>query len=155
MKQGHDMAEANLSRRDFVRPIILAIALTFLGEMAILLIWGRFLFPAGDFIAKLLWTAVCGLAMGATIGALVTLLVTGRLQGVRVILGTATLYLGVLSLCTLLCYQIDLDLNLFGARQAALLFIAGGMVPAVVSTFLYVWLLYSHKGRRFLARLGV
>lgn len=74
-------------RSEFVRPIVLALALTVLGEVLIFGIWGVLLFPEGNLLRKLGWTLTCGVAMGAAIGALVNVVVTGRLTALRAVLG--------------------------------------------------------------------
>jgi len=74
------MAKMVLERSDFVRSIVVAVSFTFLGEMLIFLIWGVALFPTGVLWRKLVWTMTCGIAMGMTIGALVNVIVTGRLR---------------------------------------------------------------------------
>jgi hypothetical protein len=61
----------------------------------------------------------------------------------------------VLAFCTFLCYRLDHVLGLFGAREAPVLFIAGGLVPALLGSALYGWLLHSHKGATLLARVSL
>ncbi len=42
----------------------------------------------------------------------------------------------------------------FGAHDAPLLFVFGGLVPAFLSAFIYAWLLYAPAGRSVLDRIG-
>ncbi len=145
----------NASRSDFVRPITVAITLTLLGEILLFLIWGVHLFPTGVLWHKAVWTATCGLAMGATIGALVNLVVVGRMRGKTAAFWSGLLYFSVLALCTFLCFEIDLATGShFGAREAPLLFIAGGLVPALATSFVYAWLLFAETGTSVLSKFG-
>jgi hypothetical protein len=149
------MRIAPMQRTDFTRPITVAVTLTFFGEAVIFLLWGVSLFPGGPLWRKAVWTGICGVAMGATIGALVNVAVTGRMAGRTAALCSGVLYFAVLAFCTFLCFEIDLATgSRFGARQAPVLFIAGGLVPAFLSSFLYAWLLFSEPGSRLLTRLG-
>lgn len=138
---------------EFVHAITVAIAMTFLGEMVIFLLWGLVLFPARELVAKFLWTGICGIAMGAVIGAAVNVFVTGRHEGRPAAGFAALISFSVLSFCTVLCYRLDLTFGLFGAKTDPVLFIAGGLLPALVGSGLYGWVLYSRTGRTLLARL--
>lgn len=149
------MAEDRLIRQEFVRPIVLAIFFTLAGEILIFLLWGVVLFPAGTLWRKLAWTMVCGLAMGATIGALVNVFVTGRQSGRPAGIAAGALYFGVLSLCVLICYEIDHAIGFFGAHEEPLLFILGGLVPAAITAVAYGWLLHAENGRAILSRCGL
>lgn len=144
-----------VTRSDFARPITVAITFTLFGEVLIFFLWGAHLFPNGALLPKAIWTGTCGLAMGATIGALVNVVVTGRMDGIKAAFWSGLLYFGVLALCTFLCFQIDRATGSnFGAREAPLLFVAGGLIPAFASSPLYSWLLFSMTGRHLLSRLG-
>lgn len=138
-----------------MRPITVGITFTLLGELLLFLIWGVHLFPNGDHWKKLGWTMSCGIAMGATIGALVTIIVSGRLKGGIAAITAGLIYFLVLASCTILCYRIDLAMGFFGAQAHPTLFIiTGGLIPAFLSSFLYSWLLYSESGRSFLTKVG-
>ena len=122
MSSGFDLRK---TRREFVRPIVVATVLTLGGEMLVFLIWGLGLFPEGSLLSKFVWTATCGIAMGATIAALTIWLVAGRLDGHRAAAAASVVSFAVLAFCTFLCYRLDLSLDLFGARAAPELFISG------------------------------
>jgi hypothetical protein len=143
------------TRQEFLRPILVALALALGGEMLIFLIWSLGLFPDGRLLPKFVWTATCGIAMGASIAAFTLLLVTGRLEGRRAAAAAGLVCFAVLAYCTFLCYRIDLTLDLFGARRAPALFISGGLVPALFGSALYGWLLHARGGSSLLARLGL
>ena len=145
-----------LSRSDLTRPILVALAFNLAGEFLIFALWGLYLFPAGSLWLKAGWTATCGVAMGATIGSLVNLLVTGRMNGAAAAFASGAICCGVTAFCTLLCYWIDLATGShFGAHEAPTLFIAGGLIPALATSIVYPWLLYSAAGVRLLARAGL
>lgn len=142
-------------RQEFVRPITVAIVFTLKGELLIFYIWGVRLLPEGIVWKKLVWTITCGVAMGATIGAFVNITVTGRLHGARGGVVATLVYFLVLAFCTGLCYQIDLAMGFFGARESSLLFILGGLVPAFITSIAYSWLLFSAPGQSALSKIGL
>ena len=143
------------ARKAYLRPVTVAVTFTFLGEMLILYVWGMNLFSDGVFWRKAVWTSVCGVAMGAVIGALVNLIVTERLDGPPAAVTAGFIYFGVLAGCVALCFEIDLATGgAFGAHDAPLLFVFGGLIPAFFSAFVYAWLLYARPGRSLLDRIG-
>ena len=138
-------------RADFVRPVALALAFTMAGELLIFAIWGLWLFPAGPLWGKLGWTLTCGVGMGGTTGALVVLLVAGRLEGIKAGIAAAIIWTAVLAYCVVLCYRIDLEFGWFGAREAPVLFVHwGGLLPTALASLAYGWLLHSTRGRLIL-----
>jgi hypothetical protein len=139
--------EGTITRADFIRPIGLAITLTLFGELVIFLTYGVALFPEGNLLQKFGWILTCGIAMGATIGALVNLFVTGRMTWQRAKIWAGLIWVAVLSYCNILCYLIDLNIGFFGAQSAPVLFLAPGFVAIFLSAFLYSWLLYSWSGK--------
>ena len=141
-----------MTRLEALRPIVNAIGLTFFGEMGILLLWGLWLSPAGSIWPRLLWTATCGVAMGATIATLTIGFVVRRLKSRPALFAAGAIYIGVLTYCTFLCFAIDRNLGLFAAREAPDLFILGGLIPVAVSAPLLVWLAVSEHGARFFDR---
>ena len=131
-----------VARRDFVRPIVVAIVLTIIGELLILFVWGMLLFPSGNIWHKLGWTLTCGVAMGATIGALVNVVVTGRLSGLTAASYAGAIYFVILGICVYICYQTDLSTGYFGAVEAPTLFVLGGLVPAGLTGIAYGYYLH-------------
>lgn len=144
------------ARKAYLRPVTVAVTFTLFGEMLILWIWGMNLFSdVGVLWRKAVWTSVCGVAMGAVIGALVNVFVTDRLDGGSAATMAGLIYFGVLSGCVALCFEIDRATGgAFGAHNAPLLFIFGGLIPAFLSAFIYSWLLYAPAGRSLLDRIG-
>jgi hypothetical protein len=144
----------SIARADYIRPITLGITITAFGEVLIFILRGLLLFPEEDMLTKLAWTATCGIAMGAVIGALINVFVTGRLAGCRAMITCALIYIVVLSYCSVLCYRIDLTIGYFGARSNPELFLAGGFVPALVTSIPYAWFLFSEQGSTILEKVG-
>ena len=140
------------------RALWLSIALSMLGELTILLVWGIFLYPAGDLATKFLWTVVvCGLGMGSTIGALLVLLVVGRLWGAAAIAASTVLSTLVLGVgCNLLCFQLDTHFfHSFGGAENSGLFLWNGVFMAAVGGAITGWLVFTDSGARILTRFGV
>jgi hypothetical protein len=57
--------------------------------------------------------------------------------------------------CELLCLNLDLHFNYFGAQASPLLFSAGGVVGSLVAGAGIGGLLFSEAGRSILARIGI
>jgi len=153
--------EANQDReaiaRAYRRPLVFSIAASVLGEAVLLIVYGMLLNPAGDLVAKALWTLVfCGLGMGSVVGALLVLLVVDRLEGAAAIGASATISAGVLGLfCNVLCYRLDSHyFHYFGAAEQPLLFLAPGIIlPAALGAG-FGWLMFTPRGRAVLDRRG-
>lgn len=121
----------------------LAIFLTTVAEMVYLVVWGMWLFPAGSWLGKSVWTMTCGIAMGSVIGV-GTLLWAEPLRAQRAALWIAATTVAVTgSYCAWLCSTIDARLGYFGGSENTALFIAGGVAPAIVGGLLFGWLLYG------------
>lgn len=118
-----------------------AIAMTTIAEAVYFLIWGVLLFPAGNFVDKLLWTATCAIAMGVIIASIVILAAPTQRRGAFVIAAMSMAIVGVT--CTLLCSWIDTRFNYFGGVEAAELFVFAGVIPAVIGGLLFGWLITS------------
>ncbi|MCW9045224.1 MAG: hypothetical protein OQK35_02730 [Alphaproteobacteria bacterium] len=140
---------------NYKSPLIVAIGLTLIGEAGIFIVFGTQLFPAGNWAAKAVWTGTCGLAMGAVIGALVNIFVTGRLEGVKAETAIGAITLVILSFCNLLCFKLDLELNLFGAHAQSDWFLINGFAGALLMMFLYPWLIATATGQRILERVNL
>ena len=127
--------------------IILATAtdMTILAEMFYLVVWGVLLFPGGSLMAKIVWTAVCGIAMGAVIGSATLAFVEGHRTGATAWLAAASIMAAVGSACAVLCGQIDRTFDYFGGPENWRLFIWSGIIPAILGGPVYGWLLYFRK----------
>lgn len=123
------------------RVLLAAIAMTLGAEVFYLVVFGMFLYPAGNLPAKILWTTTCGIAMGAVIGAAVLLFVENRKSASRRFWMSAAAVLVVGTYCAWLCSRIDATFNYFGGAENALLFILSGVIPAIAGGLLYGWIL--------------
>ncbi len=140
-----------LERSDFVRPILLALALTVAGELFYFVVWGMILFPVGSIAAKFAWTMTCALAMGLSIGSLVGIAVVGRgVSSTAAAIVAGAIYAAILSYCSILCAEIDQVFDFFGGSSEPSLFIWSGIIPAIVTAPIYGWLLFSETGSRFM-----
>ena len=143
-----------VERAHLVRPTSVAVTLTVVGELFYFIVWGLILFPEGATWVKAVWTATCGVGMGAVIGALVVWLVVGRLSGRAAGIASGAIYFAVLAYCSFLCAGIGQATRYFGAHTHTALFVWGGLIPAFLSAFFYGWVLSTARGERLLARLG-
>ena len=120
-----------------------AVALTTAAEVFYLVVWGMWLFPAGNWAAKTVWTLTCGIAMGSVIGV-ATILWAEPLRGHRAALWRAVAVVIVVgSYCGWLCSTIDARLEYFGGAENAVLFIAASVIPAIIGGGLFGWLVYG------------
>ncbi len=93
--------------------------------------------------------------MGATVGALVNVFVTGRLRSGTAAVTAGAIYFSVLAICVALCFEISLSVDYFGAAEAPFLFVLGGLIPAFAKSFAYAWLPYSESGQAIITRTGL
>ena len=144
-----------VNRTAVIRPIAVAVLFTVVGEIIYFLLWGVIWFPAGELWRKVGWTATCGLAMGIVIGAVVLLLAMQSRKRPPALTVTGAVYAGVLLYCTALCLLIARSVGYFGANSDPALFIGGSVIPIIVSTGFYAWLVATENGAKALARIGL
>jgi len=131
------------------RPLIIlgtAIALTSLAEIVYFIVWGMALFPGGSLAGKAVWTATCGIAMGAVVGAATLLLIEGRASGVAAFGMAAAIMAAIGSYCGWLCSRIDARFDYFGGAENGVLFIWSSVIPAIAGGLLYGWWIYGRGG---------
>jgi hypothetical protein len=145
------------TRKMFNRPVIVSLGFTVLGELFLLVIHGIILFPDGNIFYKALWAIVfCGIGMGATLGAFINLIVTGRYSGIKAVIFTILLSFFLLGmLCELLCFKLDLTFHYFGASTNPTLFLLNGMVGSIIAGAGIGELLFSRRGNSVLMGFGV
>ena len=151
----NDIAED--SRKVYIRPLIASLFFAVAGEFLLLVIYGIILFPEGNLLYKALWTILfCGIGMGATLGAGINLFIVGRYSGTKAILSTILLtFLTMGIACDLLCLNLDLHFNYFGAQTNPVLFSAGGVLGSLIGGAGIGGLLFSETGRSILDRIGL
>ena len=149
-------AVAEEARKMYVRPLIVSLFFAVVGELLLLVIYGIILFPEGNILYKVLWTLVfCGIGMGATLGAGINLCIVGRYEGTKAVLLTVLLSFLIMGVaCDLLCLNLDLHFNYFGAQTNPLLFSTGGVLGSLIGGAGIGGLLFSEKGRSILERIG-
>ena len=152
---GNGLAED--TRKMFIRPLTISLFFSVVGEFLLFVIYGVILFPEGNMIYKLLWTLVfCGIGMGATLGAGINLYIVGRHTGHKAILLTILLSFLILGVaCDLLCLNLDLHFNYFGAQTSPLLFSAGGILGSFIAGAGIGGLLFFQTGQTILERIGL
>ena len=140
------MASSGLiERRRLLSVFGLAVLLTTGAEFFYLVVWGMMLFPEGSLAGKAIWTATCGVAMGAVIG-LGTLFFAVPRHGTSLSIWIATaMVLGVGSYCAWLCSAIEARFSYFGGPENTELFIVAGVGPAAIGGVLYGWVLYGRR----------
>ena len=139
----------------YIRPLALAAFFLVPGEAAMFVLWEVTLPSEGSVMARLIWAAVDAVLMTAAVRLLVGFIVGQRYEGAVAAVIASCCYATVLFGGILVCYEIDLELDLFGVRRNPDLFILTSIVPALLSTPLYGWLLHSDFGKSLLARIGL
>ena len=150
-------ALAEDARKIFIRPLIISLFFAVVGELVLLLIYGIILFPEGNLMYKVLWTlGFCGIGMGATLGTGINLFIVGRYSGTKAIMLTILLSFLIMGIaCDLLCLNLDLHFNYFGAQTNPVLFSAGGLIGSLIGGAGIGGLLFSGTGRSILDRIGI
>ena len=145
------------TRKLFIRPLIVSLGFSVIGEFLLLILYGIILFPDGNMIYKILWTlGFCGIGMGATLGTSINLFIIGRYSRLKAILLTTLLAFLIMGVaCDLLCLNLDLHFNYFGAQTNPLLFSAGGMLGSLIAGAGIGGLLFSKTGQSIMERLGI
>ena len=145
------------TRKLFIRPLIVSLGFSVIGEFLLLILYGIILFPDGNMIYKILWTlGFCGIGMGATLVTSINLFIIGRYSGLKAILLTTLLAFLIMGVaCDLLCLNLDLHFNYFGAQTNPLLFSAGGMLGSLIAGAGIGGLLFSKTGQSIMERLGI
>lgn len=141
----------------YIRPLIISLFFAVAGELLLLVIYGIILFPEGNLMYKVLWTlGFCGIGMGATLGAGINLFIVGRHAGLKAIFITLLLSFLIMGVaCDLLCLNLDLHFNYFGAQASPLLFSAGGVLGSILAGAGIGGLLFSETGRSLLETIGL
>ena len=145
------------ARKTYIRPLIISLFFSIVGELVLLVIYGIVLFPEGNMMYKVLWTlGFCGIGMGATLGAGINLFIVGRHVGLKAVLLTVLLSFLIMGVaCDLLCLNLDLHFNYFGAQASPLLFVTSGVLGSLIAGAGIGVLLFSETGRSILGRIGI
>lgn len=139
----------------YIRPLALAAVFTVPGEAMLFVFWGMVLYPDGDMVAKLLWTAASGVGTAVAIGLMVGFIVGGRYEGTIAGIISSFCYATVLVAAILISYEVDVALDVFGVRRDPMGFVLTGVVPTFLTTPLYGWLLHGKAGKALLSRIGL
>lgn len=143
-------------RRQYLRPLYMALGITFMGEAVLFALYGVVLFPQGPILTKLAWAVACALGMGAVAGVFVTLLVVGKLDDTQAMWASTLIW--VLSLgvgCNALCLYLGRQFGMWGAHTHPEAFLAGGFFPSVLGGVVYSYALFTQNGRVLLAKIGL
>lgn len=145
------------ARNTYIRPLKVSLGFSVIGEFLFLIIYGIILFPNGNLIFKVLWALIfCGIGMGATLGAGINLYIVGRHTGHKAIWLTSLLSFLILGVaCDLLCLNLDLRFNYFGAQTSSLLFAAGGIFGSLIAGVGIGGLLFSKTGQSIMEQIGI
>lgn len=152
------MQDTSINPASYLRPLYVAIAFSVAGEALILVVFGLILFPEGNLLNKVLWTLLyCGVGMGATLGALLNMFVVNRIKSVASSLfATAILSALVLGVaCNLLCLNLDMHFHYFGGHTNPVLFYVNGLAMSIIGGLMMGWLLFTARGTRVLAKIGL
>jgi hypothetical protein len=145
------------ARKMYIQPLMVSLGFSVIGEFLLLIIYGIILFPGGNMIYKVLWTLLfCGIGMGATLGTCINLFVINRYSGIKAFLLTILLAFMVMGIaCDLLCLNLDLHFNYFGAKTNPFLFSTGGILGSLIAGAGIGGLLFSKAGQSLMGKLGI
>lgn len=144
-------------RNRYIRPLVVSILVIEMGELFLLIFYGMVLFPEGNMFHKVLWTLVfCGIGMGATVGALTSIFVVDRFDGITAVLMTTLASFLILGIaCNWLCLNLDMHFHYFGASTNPYLFSSGSVIGSIIAGLVIGGLLFTEKGNGILERLGM
>lgn len=142
-------------RSRYFRPLVLAAFFALPGAAITFVFWGLVVSSGGDVRAKLLYAVASGVGETVAVGFMVGFIVSGRYEGMIAGVISSLCYATVLIAATLICYEIDMALNLFGVPRDPGLFFMTSVVPALLTAPLYGWLLHGRMGKALFARLGL
>jgi len=146
-----------LTRKHFIRPIVVSLIFTTIAELFLLLYYGIYLSDEGSILDKIIWTlGFCGVGMGLSLGGLINLFIVGRFnQKTRIILTTicTTLTLGIA--CNWLCMNLDRHFRFFGGADDPLLHFLPSFIGSIIGGWLLGWLLFTTKGNLILNNIGL
>ena len=145
------------TRSRYIRPIIVSIAMTEIGEIFLLILYGIILFPEGSIIHKILWTLVfCGIGMGATLSATINIMIIDRFNGKKAIVLTTALSLIILGVaCNYLCLNLDRHFHYFGGSSYPHLFTFGSIAGSIVGGIIVGVMLFTKAGNKHLQKVGI
>lgn len=147
--------ESSSDWRNYTRPLALAAVFTVSGNAEVFVAWELHHHQDGDVVVRLLWVAAAALIMAVTIGVMVGFIVGGRYEGLVAGVISSFCYGTVLVGGILASYELDVAIDLFGVEKDPELFILTVVVPTLLTTPLYGWLLHSKVGNALLARVGL
>ncbi|KAL0935464.1 uncharacterized protein CTRU02_210055 [Colletotrichum truncatum] len=109
---------ASKRRAIYLRPFLLFWINSFLFEVVMLSVSIAVFSGWRDIFQRFMWTIVfCPLGMGGAMGGLINAFIVDRIYGNRAVHFVAILSILVLGTCNNLCYNLDLMLGWFGAKD--------------------------------------
>jgi len=139
-------------RKRYIRPLVVSVAMTEIGEALLLIGYGLILFPGGNLLSKVVWTLLfCGIGMGASLGAAISVFVVDKFDGIKGVIVTTALSFAMLGIaCDLLCLNLDRQFHFFGGTSNPNLFIWGSIVGSIVGGLTVGILIFTRKGNELL-----
>jgi hypothetical protein len=144
------------SRKLYLRPLYIATAFSWFGELGLFLYYGVYANDTGHYLEKLIWTlGFCGIGMGMTLGGLIDLLLVGRVGPKAGIIGCVVLAVVTTGFaCNWLCYHLNRELDYFGQAGApAMSFLMPGLLVSPFAGWFLGWACFTEGGDRFLSKL--
>src|SRR6516164_10509284 len=147
----NDLYVESLEGRRAARTIKLFILLGWMTETFFLffgMIWFPQLHP--PLIPRLIWTQIlCGIGMGAAVGALAYLSASGFRQGSRAaLIITAIMGAAALAVCNSVCFFVDSrpGVDYWGTHENPALFLTKGYAVSILGGIVGSWLLNTKTG---------
>lgn len=147
----YDLYVDSPEERRAARTIKVFIVLGWLSETTFLF-FGMIMFPElhPPLIPRLIWTQIlCGIGMGAAVGALAYLAASGFKQGSRAALViTAIMGATALAVCNSVCFFVDSrpDMDYWGTHENPALFLTKGYLVSILGGLVGSWLLNTKGG---------
>jgi hypothetical protein len=147
----YDLYVDSPEERRAARTIKVFIVLGWLSETTFLF-FGMIVFPQlhPPLIPRLIWTQIlCGIGMGAAVGALAYLAASGSKQGSRAaLIITAIMGATAFAVCNSVCFFVDSrpDMDYWGTHENPALFLTKGYLVSILGGIVGSWLLNTKNG---------
>ena len=145
------MSETSIIKQ-YQLALIVPLVFSLLLELAYWVVWGIMWFPDHTW-EKLRWALSCGWGMGSVVGVIACLFIVGKLSSTKAFWASFTLVFLVGSLCTINCFLMARQANLWGAASNPNLFLIGGFTGTLGGAILYSWLVFTDTGHQLIAKL--
>lgn len=142
-------------RTVYLRPTVLAVLLVVAGQIWAYAQWGTEREPGDDLAIRWLWNVAATVVTVSAIGLMTGFIAGRRYEGFVAGVIAACCYVTVLTAAILVCFELDLALDVFGMGHDPKLVIGVSLAFVLASAPVFGWLLHSRWGTFLMRRIGL